>query len=462
MVAVKQHLPTVYLFAGPVLALLTYAGLHEHAALGHAGATTAALAAWMVVWWVSGAVSLYATALLPLLVLPLAGVDGIRAVAARYGHPIIFLALGGFVLSAALERWGLHTRLAHAMLRRTGGSAAATVAAFMGVAALLSMWISNTAATLILLPVALGVLGEQPDRRTATALLLGVCYACSVGGMTTLVGTTTNSFFAGFAAEELAYPIDFAAWTLMTLPLAAVFLPLTWWVLTRRLGAVRFDVPRRTDQPAPWTRGAVVTARLFVLIALLWMCSPLLARLPLLEHLDTYTVGVFAALVFFVVRVDGAPLLDWRSTSASLPWGVLILIGGGLALASAISTHGVSDFIAGGLAGVGSWPPLVVLLVCVAAMVFLTEITTNVASVTALAPIFLALAEGAGLSPKLILVPVAVAASFAFMLPVATPPNAVVFASGRLTASDMARTGLVLNVLAIALITAWGALLFGR
>lgn len=457
---------TALTLLGPALALAAYALLRGPADQPHPTATTGALAAWMVAWWVGGAVSLYATALLPLVVLPLAGVTPVRAVAAPYGHPIIFLALGGFVLAAALERWGLHARLSAAVLARTGGRPRRTVAAVMAAAALLSMWISNTAATLLLLPVAVALLGDAPDRRYATALLLGVCYACSVGGMTTLVGTTTNSFFAGFAAEQLGEPIAFATWTAYTLPLALAFLPVAWWVLTRGLPDAAPAGTRASpaENPrVPWSTGARRTAVLFALIAGAWTCAPLLRAVPGLGGVDTYTVGAFAALVFFVVPAGGAaagPLLEWRATSRGLPWGVLILVGGGLALAGAISTHGLSDYLGARLVGLAALPPALVLLACVTAMVFLTEITTNVASVTALAPVFMALATGIGLPPKLLLYPVTVAASFAFMLPVATPPNAVVFASGRLAAGDMARTGLTLNLLAIALVTAWGYALF--
>ena len=471
------------LWAGPALAVLVYllapveAGGAAAAVnpLSPAGRIVLALMCLMAVWWIFEAIPIYVTALVPLLVLPLTGVQSFADSAVTYGHPIIFLALSGFAIAAALERWGVHSRFAVAIVSVAGRHPRRIVAAFMIASALLSMWISNTATAILMLPVALSLI-DSPETRLGTnrnfapCLLLAICYACSMGGMTTLTGTTTNMFLAGFLDSELGRPLTFATWLGFSGPIAFVMLLAIWFLLTFVLFPLRSepqasDVPAAAPDPEPWTSGALRTACVFVCVASSWFALPLLAEIPGLQALDMYIVGVIGVLALFVLRAGGGdarPLLDWETAQRRVPWGILLLIGGGLALASAFSRFGVSEYLAQQVAGLNQLPLPLVMLAVVALMVFLTEVTTNVASLTALAPVFAAVAVTLGIEPAIIVALLALAASCAFMLPVATPPNAVVFGSERIRMAQMARAGFCFNVLAIVLITAWGWLFAER
>ena len=460
------------LVAGPLLAALVYWVLPKGEAtaqLSEGGALTLAMAVWMVLWWITEATSIYVTALLPLVMLPMGGLQEMKEVAQAWGHPIIFLSLGGFTLAVMLEKWGLHERFARGVLRITGERPKQIVGGFMLVGALLSMWISNTSAAIIMLPVALGILARVPKhyehrKDFAAALLLGICYSCSVGGMTTIVGTGTNMFFLGYVSSELGRQVEFLDWMVRAMPLALVFLPLAWWLLTSKIFHVesgefeRAHFKEEAVLAQHWSRGEVVAAVAFTVIAGAWVFAPWLQKIPGLASLDSYQIGVIAMFVCFALPTgdDEVPfLLTWKYAVARIPWGVLLIIGGGLALAKAVTTFGVAEFIAQYFSGLQDLPPVVLVAICAGTMVFLTEITTNVASVTALSPIISAIAIGAGLDPLVLVMPITVAASFAFMLPVATPPNAIVFGSGEITSGQMARAGLILNLVAIVLISIW-------
>ena len=446
----------LWLLGGPLLAgvvFLSTAG----AELGTEGRIVLALTAWMALWWITEAVPIAVTALLPLPVLALTGTQGFGTTSLSYGHRIIFLALSGFVLAAAVERWGIHRRVARTVLAVFGGSAGRLVAGFMIVSALLSMWISNTATCILMLPIALSVLGRDSHPNLAPSLLLGTAYACSIGGMTTLVGTTTNMFFAGYAEDSLGTPVAFLQWTAFSAPVAVVLGLVIWAVLTR----VLFPVDRVPDLPEvaerePWTAGARGTAVVFALTALGWVFAPWLAELPGLGALSMYEVGLVALVALFVLPAGkGERLMDWKTAQEKVPWGVLILIGGGLALAKAFTTFGVSAFLASTLQGAAGLPGWALILLMVALMVLLTEVTSNVASLTALTPVLASVALAVGLPPILAVSAIALAASCAFMLPVATPPNAVVYGSGRLHMRQMVRAGVVLNAIAIPVVALW-------
>lgn len=446
-------------------------------ALGAAAHGAAAIAICMAVWWMTEAISVYATALLPLALFPLLGVSDMRDTAASYGHELIFLFLGGFILALALERWGLHRRLALNVLAAVGARPARIIGAFMGVAALLSMWVTNTATTMMLLPVALSVIALLPgddladgsaDAPFSLCLLLGIAYAASIGGMGTIVGTAPNVYVVSFIDEQLGRRIGFVEWMQFAVPLVLVLLPLAWLVLTRWVYPLRVQhlpgaaalLNEQRDALAPPTRGEWLTLTIFVLTALAWVTRPLLNQLSWggvqpLAGLSDSGIAVLAAMLLFLTPVSlrrGEFLMNW-ATAVQLPWGLLLLFGGGLALAAALTGSGLTAYLgalAGGLAG---WPLWLILLAVIAMIVFVTELTSNTATTATLIPLLLAVGQGLELPILTLLIPAALAASCAFMLPVATPPNAIVFGSGLLRVGQMSRAGVWLNFLAILVLT---------
>ncbi|HMB72710.1 MAG TPA: DASS family sodium-coupled anion symporter [Gammaproteobacteria bacterium] len=476
----RTRASAIGLWGGVVLSVLVYLLVPAEmvdaqgaaSQLSPAGRIVLALMCLMAAWWIFEAIPIYVTALLPLLLLPVTGVQSFAETAVSYGHPIIFLAFSGFAIAAALEKWHVHRRIAIAIVSVAGQSPRRLIAALMLASALLSMWISNTATAILMLPVALSLIdshdadaGASPN--FAPCLLLAICYSCSMGGMTTLTGTTTNMFFAGYLDSELGRPVSFAAWMGFSGPIAVVMLAAIWFLLTfvlfplrrARLGSGAAQMLEQQSVNEPWTSGGLRTASVFVCVALCWFALPLLERVPGLQALDMYIVGTAGVLALFVVRSkgrDGEPLLDWGTARGRIPWGILLLIGGGLSLAAAFSRFGVSEFLALQVAELNQLPLAVVFLVVVALMVFLTEVTTNVASLTALTPVFASVAVSLRIEPAVVIALLAVAASCAFMLPVATPPNAIVFGSERIRIGQMARAGICFNVLAIVVITTWG------
>ena len=473
------------LVLGPVLALIVYtafsmspsASTNATGAMGGAGHATAAIAVWMATWWLTEALPIYATALLPLALFPITGVGTIRETAAPYAHELIFLFMGGFMLALAMQRSGLHRRFALITLRLVGDRPRNMVAGFMGVAAFLSMWVSNTATAVMMLPVALSVLELAEEHAPAAwddgvrrhfglALLLGIAYGASIGGVATPVGTPPNLFLLSYLSSELDHPISFARWMMVGVPVVAIMLPVTWWLMVHRL----FPLPnerleggraifvRDLHGLGPATRAERIVSGVFLAVCALWLGKPLLVGIEVagvqpFSGLSDAGIAISGALILFCAPTgEGERVLDWE-TASRLPWGILILFGGGLALAAAIGRNGVDDWIgaqSGALAGLS---PILIVIGVVAGMVFLTELTSNTASTAALVPILASLAPGLGVSPLALAVPAALAASFAFMLPVATPPNAVVFGSGRVHIRDMIWSGIWLNLIGIVVIS---------
>ena len=431
-----------------------------------------AVTALMVTWWIGEAVPVAATALVPVVAFPLLRVAPLDTVTAAYAHPLIFLFLGGFLLAVAFERWNLHRRIALAILGRVGTRPIALVGGFMAATALLSMWISNTATTVMMLPIGLSVIALVEQRgkggdggNFAVALLLGIAYAASIGGLGTLIGTPPNALVAAFLAESQGISVGFVAWLPIGLPLVALLLPAAWLALTR----LAFPVPRGAIPGAAQTialeraaMGRLTTpearvALVFGATALLWVLRPVIAELVPGLPLSDSAIAILGALMLFVIPAGGGratPLLTW-DWAKRIPWGVLLLFGGGLGLATAFSESGLAAWIAASLEALRHWPQLAVVLVVVAIVVFLTEIMSNTAAAAIFFPVIAALAQSMGMLPAELLVPVALAASCAFMMPIATPPNAIVFGSERLSHGQMARAGLLLNILVIALIPLW-------
>ena len=459
------------LLAGPLLGILVFTAVPDQTLalngdpiiLGTPGRATAGLAAWMAVWWLTEAISIYATALLPLALLPLVGANDISTTAKAYAHPMIFLFLGGFILALALERWHLHRRFAFTILRLVGTKPATLVGGFMFVSATMSMWITNTATVLVLLPILLSIIQlldkKAPNRENfSLCLLLGVAYAASIGGVGTIVGTVPNMFTVSFIQNELGIGISFTRWLGIGLPLVVIFVPLTWWLLTHCIyppGKTPIDGKLLHEPSEPWTLGAKLTLTIFLLTALGWVARPLLTKLPGLGALSDTGVAILATLLLFSIPVNLKKrefLMDW-DTATRVPWGVLLLFGGGLALAGAISSTGVGELLALQLASVQEFPPLVTTLLVVILVIFLTELTSNTATTTTLVPIFAAMAIGLGIDPLAIIIPATIAASFAFMLPVATPPNAIVFSANIIHIPQMAKAGFWINICGALVIT---------
>ena len=502
----KITIQWIGLVAGPLMAVLLYSllpqaytnGMGEVIAFSNAGRATAALAVWMAVWWMTEAIELYATALLPLVALPMTGAAPVRAAAAPYAHELIFLFMGGFLIALAMQRWGLHRRLALRALRAAGDHPAGIVACFMGVTAFFSMWVSNTATAVMMLPIALSIIalveqvepgsvggssvaggsgndgsgsgepGSKARPHFALCLLLGIAYAASIGGIGTIIGTPPNVFLASFIQSSLGQEISFVRWMGVGLPLVAVFLPLVWLMLTRVLYPLRGEriegssevTERAYRELGAMSRGERVVLAVFLLAALSWIARPLLIRVQIgdmhpLAGLSDPVIAMVAALVLFVVPVDVKRrvfVMNW-DTAVKLPWGILLLFGGGLSLAAAIRVNGLGEYIGHQLGILSGVPALLLVMAVIALVIFLTELTSNTATTATFIPILAALAPVFDLHPFMLIVPAAIAASCAFMLPVATPPNAIIFGSGHVTIQQMIRAGFWLNLMGVVLIT---------
>ncbi len=453
--------------AGP-LAFAAVVAAPPPAGMPPAAWHVAGTGAWMAIWWITEAIPIPATALLPLVLFPLLGVAPIEQAAAPYANPVIFLFMGGFIIAASLRRTGLHRRIALVIVRAVGTGPTRVVGGFMAATAFLSMWVSNTATAVMMLPIALSILalsggeGDGADADFPVALLLGIAYAANIGGLGTIIGTPPNALLVGFMDEAYGVRIGFVQWMLVGVPLVLVALPLAWLLLTRVLhpvGAARLVggrevIARELMALGPPSRAEWMAGGITALTAASWVLRPFLE--DAVPGLSDAGIAIAGALLLFVASLEGrgaAPLLTWDDAER-LPWGVLVLFGGGLSLASAIERTGLAAWIGGAMAAVGAWPIALIVVSVTTLVIFLTELTSNTATAAGFLPVVAALAVGIGVDPLLLGVPTALAASCAFMMPVATPPNAIVYGSGRLTIPQMARAGLALNLILVALITA--------
>jgi solute carrier family 13 (sodium-dependent dicarboxylate transporter), member 2/3/5 len=446
---------TWFLALGPVIGALAGAGVLL-AGLPAKAAWCAAVTALCATWWVTEPIPIPATSLIPFAAFPLAGVLSHTGVASAYGHSLILLLLGGFMLSMGMEKSGAHRRLALGMVKLVGGvGGSRLVLGFMIAAAVLSMWISNTATTLMLLPVALAVIEQSKDDKLTTPLLLGTAYAASVGGIGTPVGTPPNVILMGVYQEHTGQEISFLKWMVIGVPIVIVMLPAMWLWLCRSLGPAkgRLELP----SPGPWRPAEKRVLTVFALTALLWITrsEPFggWSKLIGADGTGDATVALAAVVAMFLIPDgEGDRLLDWE-TAARIPWGLLLLFGGGIAIARAFGESGLSQALGAALSSLASWPLVAMLVVITLSVTFLTEITSNTATTSLLMPILAAAATAAAIDPRLLMIPAAISASCAFMLPVATAPNAIVFGTGKFTTSRMAREGFALNLLGAAVIT---------
>ncbi|RPG43813.1 MAG: DASS family sodium-coupled anion symporter [Gammaproteobacteria bacterium TMED112] len=442
----------------------------------------------MASWWATEALPLPVTALVPLALFPLLGIydlsdasnpakSAFTKAAAPYAHPNVFLFLGGFILALAIEKVNLHKRIALKMLLSIGTDAKYLIGGFMLVSALISMWIMNTSTTLMLLPIGLAIAGvvrkttnlEKDFFNFQTALLLGIAYAATIGGISTPVGTAPNIVVISLIQEQ-GLEISFNQWMLLALPISAIMLIVGWWLLTNIIFPVKIDANEKTQnslQKMYLDLGVISIDEkrvlvIFVLTALAWMFRDLLDNTTLLQGLTDYGIAIIAALAVFITRSSqGSGLVEWSITT-KLPWGILILFGGGLSMANAIMSSGLGKWIGGLIPDINT---VFLILLIVVLIVFLTELTSNQATTATFVPIMIILAtvEGSLLPDGTnnlslvaqLAIPVALAASCAFMLPVATPPNAIVYGSEKFTIAQMMKAGLYFNILGILVVTAF-------
>jgi len=464
------------LLLGMLIALAVYFMLGPRTGLDENARRLGAMVVLMACWWVTEAIPLATTALIPILAFPILGILPIDQTAAPYAHKLIFLFMGGLMLGAGLERWGAHKRLALHVILIVGTSPRRIIAGVMIAAAILSAFVSNTATAMMMLPIVLSIgdlaAGEDPDtpdaRRFTTCLLLALAYGCSIGGLATLTGTPPNGFLAGFLDQEFGIQMTYARWLRFGIPLTAVLLPLSWIYLVFvalpvRLGAVpggRASIRARLTALGRITTPELLACSIFTLTAILWITHSWIENAFSLPRVDDASIAIGGALLMFAMPVDRTlqtRVLSWKQAER-IPWGILILFGGGLALAQGVTQTGLDSWIGTQIGSAGNPGELPMLGGVTTLVVFLTEITSNTATTSALLPVIAAVAEGLHIDPTLLLIAAAVGASCAFMLPVATPPNAIVFSSGRISIRQMAFAGFGLNLVCIVVITlmVWG------
>ena len=434
---------------------------------------TAALFLLMGVWWATEAVPVAVTALVPLALFPMLGIVDIQSAANPYANKTIYLFFGGFLIATAIQKWDLHKRIALFVLEYAGSNGASLILGFMLTAALISMWVMNTATTIMLLPIGLAVitvvkqtvkgLSDQEIESFQLALLLGIAYGATIGGMSTLIGTGPNGMLAAFMADNYDLDISFVDWMKVGVPLSAVMLPCSWLILTRLIFKVEFETSQETKnllstmkQELGKFEGAEFKVFVvFVLTALTWMLRTVLDDVNGLEGLSDAGIAMISALFLFLLpsgdKVKRGALLEWKDAQENVPWGLLVLFGGGLSLANAVQATGLAVWM-GNLIPQGISIVLIVILV-VTMIIFLTELTSNMATTATFLPVVAAIAIQSDFNPLLVTAAVALAASCAFMLPVATPPNAIVFGSGLIRVPQMARAGFLINVLGILVVS---------
>ncbi|MHC8493462.1 SLC13 family permease [Thalassospira sp. SM2505] len=456
---------------------------------------TAAIAALMAIWWLSEAIPIAATALVPVAVAPSFSVATIDDVTLHYSNPLLFLFLGGFVIAIAMERWNLHRRVALVILKQVGFKPSSLVGGVIAATAVLSMWVSNTATATMMLPIALSLVnllrehdktqdssssqaveaGDEPVklprsvRNFALSMLFGIAFGASIGGIGTLIGTPPNALLAAYLDSNFGVSIGFGQWMLIGVPFAGILLVVCWLVLTRYVYRLDDSLPepvceelqRDMDALGPMSRGEKYVATVFCVTALLWLVRPLITNIFPTLLLSDASIAVTAAIALFAIPVNAREnqyILSWKAALA-LPWGVLILVGGGLALGALINDTGLASWVANRAGALPHLPVIIQIGMISLIVILISHLTSNTATVATFLPLVATYALAEGIDPVLLSVPVALSASCAFMSPVATPPNAIVFASGYLTIGDMVRAGALMNVIALIAIILFAVIL---
>ena len=467
---IQYHLhKKIGLIAGPLLFLTIYNLPFQ--LLSPEADQVLSVVIWMIVWWITEAVSISVTALIPLTFFPLTGIMDLKTVAANYGSPIIFLFFGGFVMALALEKVNLHKRIALTIIRITGTSPNRVILGFMIATAFLSMWISNTATTVVMLPIAQSVISllikkeidfDKNERYFALSILLGIAYAANVGGIATIIGTPPNTVLVGFMENEYNVELSFMNWMLMGIPFTTLMIFLIFWVIVKwiypnnlsKIENSRQAIDQEYQRLGPVSGPEKRVLIIFMAAIFLWIFRVFINQLfPFLKLTDA-SISMLAAFALFSIPFkfnQGEFTLQWKDTQ-KLPWGILILFGGGLALANGLSQAGIIDLIGNAISSNSALNAIIVSSLLIMIMLFMTEVMSNVALVAIFAPVISGIAMGLDTNMLHILIPVAMASSCAFMLPMSTPPNAIVFASGHIKVKEMVRVGIFLNVFAVIIL----------
>ena len=466
MTASKQR---IGLFLGPLLFILIKL-FFQPEGLNDSAISILASTAWVAVWWITEAISIPVTALLPIILFPLSGGLSLSETTASYGHKYIFLFLGGFILAIAIEKWNLHKRIALNIIKIVGTNVNRIILGFMVATASLSMWISNTATAVMILPVGIAIvlqLQDNPNTKVnenlifGKALMLAIAYSASIGGMATLIGTPPNLVLAGVVESTYNTEISFSQWFMFGFPLSIILLVLCWVYLTKiafkfkqkEFPGGKKEINKQLKALGKITHEEKIILLVFSLAAIAWICRSFLIS-KWLPAIDDTIIAMIASVVLFIIPngKKSAALITWPE-AVKLPWGILLLFGGGMALASGFEVSGLAAWIGNQLTSLIGVSIFILLLVLIASVNFLTEITSNMATTAMLLPVLVALATVLDVHPYLLLVSATLAASCAFMLPVATPPNAVVFGSGYLNIEDMVKKGIWMNIISIILVT---------
>ncbi|MFB6290465.1 MAG: DASS family sodium-coupled anion symporter [Candidatus Bipolaricaulia bacterium] len=444
---------------------------------------TLAIALLMATWWVTEALPIPAVSLLPLVLFPSLGIMDSGEVASQYGHRLIFLFMAGFLIAMAMQKWDLHKRIALYIIRTIGTGPKRLILGFMVASGFLSMWISNTATTMMMATIGLAVvsyvnsasreensLTGKLQTNFGVALMLGIAYSCSIGGIGTIIGTPPNALLVAFWESNFNQSISFLEWMVMGVPVVVILLPIAWWYLTNISSPIHLEsipggddlIKDKLQELGPMGKGEKIVLVIFSLTALLWIIRSFLIT-PYLPMVGDATIGMAMAIILFMIPVSankGEFALDWE-WAVKIPWGTLILFGGGLALASAIEKSGLATWIAEKLDWFTSMPLLFFLFITITLMVSLTELTSNTGTAAMMLPVLAPLASAMGVDFLTLAVPAIIAVSGAFMLPVATPPNAIVFGTGHVTIPQMVKNGIGLNVIALVIVTGLGYFALG-
>lgn len=459
---------TIGLISGP-LSFLFFLFLYRPEGLSTEGCAVLASTSWIAIWWITEALPIAVTALLPIVLFPLSGGLALSKTTAAYGHKFIFLFIGGFILAIAIQKWNLHKRIALTIIKIVGTKVTNIILGFMIATAILSMFISNTATAVMILPIGMAIVAqlknnpntiEKENLIFGKALMLAIAYSASIGGMATIIGTPPNLFFVGIIKESYGINISFSQWFKFGLPLSLLLLSICWIYLTKfafKFEQKTFPGGSKLINDQLKALGKIsyeekMILSVFILTALAWICRSLINKF--IPAIDDTIIAITSGIILFILPAKDRKirLLIWEDT-VKLPWGILLLFGGGMALAIGFESSGLAIWIGSQLTLLENIPLIVLLLILIASVNFLTEITSNLATTAVLLPVLASLANAINVHPYLLLVAATVAASCAFMLPVATPPNAVVFGSGYLEINDMVKKGFWMNLISILILT---------
>lgn len=465
----NKNTKTAVLLAGPLVFILLQL-IGKPASMPDAAFDVLCVTIWMALWWVTEVIPIAVTALLPIVLFPLTGSLSIEVTTAAFGHKYVFLYLGGFILAIAIERWNLHKRIALSIISLIGANIKKIILGFMLATAFLSMWISNTATSVMMLPIGAAIISQLKETPGASkdenqqfgkVLMLSIAYSASIGGIATLIGTPPNLIFAGIVEELYGIEISFLKWIMLGLPISIFLLFICWKYLTgyafkfqqKEIPGGKAEINRQLGLLGKMGTAEKRVLAVFAITAFLWISRSFLLQ-PLLPFVDDTIIAIAAGVVLFAFPAGkgAGPLLHWEE-AVKLPWGIILLFGGGMALARGFGDSGLAVWIGDQLTNLEHLPLFLLILILVAAVNFLTEVTSNLATTAMLLPILAPMALALELHPFSLMISATLAASCAFMLPVATPPNAVVFGSGYLRIPDMIKTGIWMNLFSILLIS---------